>query len=68
MYICNCTGITQSDIVTLVDSSDYPFQFARLSSKLKSEGCCCRCLPELQEVIDEAQATKAERNSGSWIG
>ena len=68
MYVCNCHGVTEKDLIALVDNSECVFQFANIATHLRASKSCCKCLPETREIIDEAQLKKTERNSGSWVG
>lgn len=59
MYLCNCYGTTEQDVIDLVHSTHAPFVFAGIANKLRGTGSCCKCLPRTKEVIDAAVKQKA---------
>lgn len=65
MYLCNCYGVTEQDVIDLVNNSETPFIFAGIATSLKGSCSCCKCLPRTREVVDEANKQKAIRNSGT---
>ena len=69
MYVCNCHGVTEQQIVDIVDGTADAFIFASVVQELKRKGSCCKCLPRTKEVIDaaikaKAQATCSKRTFG----
>ena len=59
MYICVCHGVTEEQVVAIVDGTADAFIFASIVQRLKSKNSCCKCLPRTREVIDEAIKEKA---------
>ncbi len=59
MYLCNCHGVTEQDVTDLVNKSESVFQYATIAITLRNSNSCCRCLPRIKEVIDEAVKQKA---------
>ena len=67
MYLCNCHGITEQQVIDLVNNSESVFHYAALTKVLKDSSSCCKCLPRTREVIDEANKAKAIRKSSTRI-
>ncbi len=59
MYLCICHGVTEQEVIDLVNNSESVFHFAGIATSLRGSGSCCRCLPRTREVIDEATKQKA---------
>ena len=67
MYLCNCHGTTEQDVIDLVDATHSAFVYATICQGLKGSKSCCKCLPRTREVIDEAKRNKARRKEGTPV-
>ena len=67
MHICNCYGITTKQLIAMVEGSTSVFQYAAITKEVRDAGGCCRCFPEIKEVIDAAHKSKANRHKGTPI-
>lgn len=52
MYVCNCEGITESDIKEIIASG---VEYNTLVRTIKNSGWCCKCLPEIKKMYQEEQ-------------
>lgn len=57
MYVCICHGITDRQIRDTLDGG--AASLGEVQMQVPVGGCCGRCLPTAQEVIDEHQAKKS---------
>lgn len=55
MYACICHAITEQQVRAKAQHND--FTYAHYSTLCKSS--CCRCLPRIKELIDEAKQARA---------
>ena len=62
MYLCICNGVTEQDVIDLVNSTHSAFVFATICQHIKDNGCC-KCLARTREVIDETNRAKARKAS-----
>jgi len=51
MYVCNCYGVTEQDVIQLAASGSVTFK--EVARYLKDKGSCCKCLPKTLEVFRE---------------
>ena len=54
MYVCICHGITDHQIRETLDRG--AASLGEVQMQVPVGGCCGRCLPTAQEVVDEHQA------------
>jgi len=57
MYVCICHGITDRQIRETLDRG--AASLTEVQMQVPVGGCCGRCLPTAQEVIDEHQAQQS---------
>jgi bacterioferritin-associated ferredoxin len=57
MYVCICHGITDRQIRETLDRG--AASLGEVQMQVPVGGCCGRCLPTAQEVIQEHQAQQA---------
>ncbi len=60
MYVCVCYAVTEEEVQHKASKSC--FTFAHYATTCKKRGCC-KCLPRIKEVIDEAIKQKATSKS-----
>jgi bacterioferritin-associated ferredoxin len=56
MYACICHDITEQQVREKAQHN--AFTFARYCMQCKNN--CCKCLPRIKELVDEATKAKAE--------
>jgi len=57
MYVCNCHGVTEAEVIERAKRSC--FTFAYYIQLTRSKGCC-KCLPTIRGIVDENYAEAKE--------
>ena len=57
MYVCICHGITDRQVRETLDSGAASLSEVQL--KVPVGGCCGRCLPTAQQIVDDHQRTRS---------
>jgi len=63
MYICICTGITDSDIKRCVEQKGVE-DIKGLKAELGACGQCGKCVPEARRILSACQVEKSFEKSG----
>jgi bacterioferritin-associated ferredoxin len=63
MYICICTGVTDSDIKRCVEQKGVE-DIKGLKAELGACGQCGKCVPEARRILSACQVEKSFEKSG----
>lgn len=62
MFICNCNGVREREILEIALDATTPRQ---VFSRLGCEAQCCRCVPEIAQILRETKEAARQQKIGA---